>query len=160
MDRPTPGEEAGEYFALLIGILVLFIVVNAGVRISGWSVPLSDHAMHILSTSYGFVYAAMAGVLIYFGVENLNEYFEQFVEDRGIINLLSVSIVAMFCLLYAAFFHSTVSMIAGRRLKINAFANVAGYVAARTLLIGGLVVGSLFVVSKMEKHKHSSELLA
>ncbi len=159
MDRLSPGEEAGRYLALLIGILVLFIVINLGVRASGWRRPLSKYALHVFSISYGFVYAVMAGVLIYFGIENLNDYFRQFVEDRGIINLLSVSIVAMFCLLYAAFFHDTVSKIAGERLRISAFANVAGYVAARVLLIGGLVLGSLLVVSKTKKHKEQSELL-
>jgi hypothetical protein len=131
-------DNAIKYVLLLIGILVLFSLVTVIVHRSGFTIPFSDSTMRLMSAGYGFVYAILAGLLIYFGIENLNSFIAHFTHHKGLINLVSVSTVAMFCLLYAALFHRTVSAIAGRRLKINPFSNVVSYAIARVLLIGGL----------------------
>ena len=141
--------DAAEYVSLLVGLLVVFGIVNAVVRYSGVTRSFADRTMRLLSAGYGFVYAILAGILIYFGIENLNGFVAQFTPHQGLITLISVSVVAMFCLLYAAVFHSTVSLIAGQRLKINPFSNVASYVFARVLLIGALVVASALSVRGM-----------
>jgi hypothetical protein len=145
-------DNAVSFTALLFGLLMLFTLINALVRHSGYVRPLADSTMALMSAGYGFVYAAFAGVLIYFGIEHLDKYASHFTSNRGIINLISVSIVAMFCLLYAALFHNTVSVIAGRRLKINPFSNVASYVLARALLIGGLVVAGVAGADAVAHH--------
>ena len=100
-----------------------------------------------MSAAYGFLYAILAGLLIYFGIENYNALLGHLTEDRGVINLISVSIVAVFCLLYAAYFHNSVSLIAGERLRINPFSNVASYALARFLLVSGIVAFTAYAVS-------------
>jgi hypothetical protein len=141
---PAPSEystaliNAAEYVLLLVGLLVLFSVVALAVRQSKLTLSLSDSTMRLMSAGYGFVYAILAGLLIYFGIENLNSFIRYFTNHTGLVNLVSVSTVAMFCLLYAALFHNIVSALAGRRLKINPFSNVASYVLARVLLISGI----------------------
>lgn len=152
-------EHAALYILLLLVLLAVFSGANYLVHTSKITLRLSDATMKMMSAGYGFVYAILAGLLIYFGIENLNNFIRHFTDHRGLINLVSVSTVAMFCLLYAALFHSIVSAIAGRRLKINPFSNVASYVVARVLLVGALVAIPMFVVSKIETNKHQSELL-
>lgn len=135
------------YTLILFSILLFFVGVNWGIHHFGLRYPLSTRTMRVMSAAYGFVYAILAGLLIYFGIENYNTLLGHLTEDRGVINLISVSIVAMFCLLYAAFFHNTVSFIAGERLRINPFSNVASYALARFLLVSGIIAFTAYAVN-------------
>lgn len=140
-------DNAALYTIVLFSLLLLFAGGNWAIRRSGLRFPLSARTMRVMSAAYGFLYAIMAGLLIYFGIENYNALLGHLTEDRGVINLISVSIVALFCLLYAAYFHDTVSFIADEKLKINPFSNVASYALARFLLVGGIVVFTAYAVS-------------
>ena len=128
------------YTLVLVGILVLFASVNGLVRLSGARLAVSEQAAKAFSILYGFIYAMFGGTLIYFGVDHYNTFFSRFTHDDGVVELVSVSIVVMFCFLFAGIFHNTMSVLAGRRLKLNPFINIVGFVIARLLLIGGLVL--------------------
>lgn len=140
-------DAAAGYTLILIALLLLFAGGNWAVRRSGWRQGLSTRTMRFLSAGYGFLYAILAGLLMYFGIENYNTLLEHLIEDRGLINLVSVSIVTMFCLLCAAFFHDTMSVIAGQRLEINPFSNVASYALARFLVVSGIIAFTAYAVS-------------
>jgi hypothetical protein len=141
-------DAAAGYTLILIALLLLFAGGNWAVRRSGWRRGLSTRTMRVLSAGNGFLNAILAGLLMYFGIENYKTLLEHLIEDRGLINLVSVSIVTTVCLLCAAFFHDTISVIAGERLEINPFRNVASYALARFLVVSGIVAFTSYAVSK------------
>jgi len=140
-------DNAALYTLILFSLLLFFAGVNWGIHHFGLRYPLSTRTMRVMSAAYGFVYAILEGLLIYYGIENYNILLGHLTENRGVINLISVSIVAMFCLLYAAFFHNSVSFIADKELKINLFSNVVSYGLTRFLLVSGIIVFTAYAVN-------------
>ena len=101
-----------------------------------------------LSYSYIMFYSIVAGLLIYFGLEDFKEFLAVYIDDISLCGLISVTIVITFCFIYSALFKDTVEIIFNDRIKIEEWKNVEAYVIGRMIVIFFIYI----VYNKVIKH--------
>ena len=88
-----------------------------------------------LSYTYIMFYSIVAGVLIYFGLEDFKQLLSSYINDISLCGLISVTIVITFCFIYSALFKDTIEIIFNDRIKIEEWKNVEAYVIGRMFVI-------------------------
>ena len=80
-------------------------------------------------------YSTIAGLLIYFGLEDFKNLMLLYIKDVSLCSLISVTIVITFCFIYSALFKEIIEIIFNSKVKINEWTNVEAYVMGRILVI-------------------------
>ena len=88
-----------------------------------------------LSYAYIMFYSIVAGLLIYFGLEDFKDFLSLYINDISLCSLISVTIVITFCFIYSALFKDTIEVIFNDRIKIEEWTNVEAYVIGRMIVI-------------------------
>lgn len=88
-----------------------------------------------LSYSYILFYSIVAGLLIYFGLEDFKGFLLLYIDDISLCNLISVTIVITFCFIYSVLFKDILEIIFNNRIKIDEWENVAAYLIGRMIVI-------------------------
>ena len=88
-----------------------------------------------LSYTYIMFYSIVAGVLIYFGLEDFKQLLSSYINDISLCGLISVTIVITFCFVYSALFKDIIEVIFNDRIKIEEWTNVEAYVIGRMIVI-------------------------
>lgn len=88
-----------------------------------------------LSYVYIMFYSTIAGLLIYFGLEDFKNLMLLYIKDVSLCSLISVTIVITFCFIYSALFKEIIEIIFNSKVKINEWTNVQAYVMGRILVI-------------------------
>ena len=88
-----------------------------------------------LSYSYIMFYSVVAGLLIYFGLEDFKKFLSIYIDDISLCSLISVTIVITFCFIYSALFKDTIEIIFNDRIKIEEWKNVEAYLIGRIIVI-------------------------
>ena len=128
--------KAFNFLLFLIGLLLITYMLKINIRTKRINIAPSLHPL--LSFVYISFYAVISGLLIYYGIDNFNKFFEIYIEKSAIVDLISTSIVIAFSYLYSAYIEKIVTTVTGLKITIDLYKNVLGYVLARTALITGL----------------------
>lgn len=88
-----------------------------------------------LSYSYILFYSIIAGILIYFGIEDFKNLLSFYIKDVSLCSLISVTIVIGFCFIYSALFKDILEVIFNKRIEIREWENVGAYIAGRIVVI-------------------------
>lgn len=103
-----------------------------------------------LSYSYILFYSIIAGILIYFGIEDFKKLLSFYINDTSLCSLISVTIVIAFCFVYSALFKDTLEVIFNKRIEIKEWENVGAYIAGRIIVIFFIFI----VYNKLIKYLH------
>lgn len=128
--------KAVNFLLFLIGLLAATYILKISIKTKRFNISKSIHPL--LSFVYIVFYAIVSGLLIYYGIDNFNKFFEIYIENTALVDLISTSIVIAFSYLYSAYIEKIVTTVTGIKITINLYKNVLGYALARTALITGL----------------------
>ena len=120
------------FMLLLLGLTIILYALNKVITKKRFSVPLSKQPL--LSFAYIFFYGIIGGILIFFGIKNFNDFLKIYIKDPTLVDLVSVSVVIAFTLLYSAYFKDIIATLTGVKISINVYKNVLGYILARIFL--------------------------
>ena len=103
----------------------------------------------IKKLGYGYIlfYSITAGLLVYIGLEDFKDLLNYFISDKSLACLISVTILITFCFIYAAFFKDIMENIFSKRVQINEWDNVKGYVLGRIIVI----IILYFIINNLKK---------
>ena len=129
-------KEGLKYLLTLFIILFIFIFFE---KITKGRPYLSrfTNITHILPFIYAASYAFIAGLLIYYGIDKFDNVIEYLMKtkDLVIVNIISVSIVVIFCFIYSAILVNILQNLFDTTIKIDKWVNVGGYFIGRFVII-------------------------
>lgn len=128
--------KATMFLLFLVGLLFFTYILKITIKTKHFNIPSSFHPL--LSFVYIIFYAIISGLLIYYGIDNFNEFFNIYIKNTALVALISTSIVIAFSYLYSAYIEKIVTTVTGLKITIDLYKNVIGYILARTALIIGL----------------------
>jgi uncharacterized membrane protein YcgQ (UPF0703/DUF1980 family) len=129
---------AAKFTAFLIaGVFALLIALQLADNID---IPVPTSFVPALSYVYIVSYTLLAGLLVYYGVDNYNNVLAHFTSSPKLRDLTSVSTIVAFALIFSMLIKKIIAKITGRKLTITAESMLIGFVAMRGLLIGSFAV--------------------
>lgn len=125
---------AAKFTAFLVaGVFALLIALQLADNID---IPVPTSFVPALSYVYIVSYTLLAGLLVYYGVDNYNNVLAHFTNSPKLRDLTSVSTIVAFALIFSMLIKKIIAKITGRKLTITAESMLIGFVAMRGLLIG------------------------
>ena len=126
-------------FILYLGFLIMLALILYYVKKTYTTkiFDFSPRTKEMLPYMYMFSYAIIAGVIIYYGIENFDSFLQLYtpINNKALINLISVSVVAAFCYYYVGSSKDLLEKISGHHIQFNTNKNVIGFVVGRILII-------------------------
>ena len=140
------------FLIFLFFLLVFFILLkNLAQKYLKNDKKYNKKFINNLSYSYIMFYSIMAGLLIYFGLEDFKGLLSIYVDDISLCSLISVTIVITFCFIYSALFKDTIEIIFNDRIKIEEWKNVEAYVIGRMFVIFFIFIVYNKVIKNIKK---------
>ena len=132
----TDLKNAAKFTAFLIGLVFcLFICLHI---VSRSDVKLPESIVPGLSYVYVVSYTLIAGTLVYYGVDNYDNFWQHYIESPKLRSLISVSSIGSFALAIALLIKKIIAKVTGRELVITAESMLIGYIMMRGLLVSSL----------------------
>ena len=119
---------------LLFITLVLFLIKILTANYNN-NVKYSKKIIRLLGYGYILFFAMSAGLLIYLGLEDLKDFINIFLKEKHLSSLISVTILLFFCFTYAALLKDILEHIFDKRITIDEWDNVVGFLVGRVIII-------------------------
>lgn len=121
-------------YLLLIIFFILFYIRKLS---SKYKKKKKYSRQFIRKLGYGYIlfYSVTAGILVYIGLEDLKSFINTFINNKSLSCLIGVTFLITFCFIYAAFFKDILENIFDKRIKIDEWENVKGYLLGRITVI-------------------------
>ena len=135
------------FLIIMFAIGVGLYVIKEIIRRKQIVLPVISVMKKRLSYFYIISFGFFSGILVFFGIESLNNLIDRVFKKSSLTNLTSVTIVISACFLFAAFIKEILEELFQTKIIINVWENVIGYFVIRMAVIFALY----FIIKAVDK---------
>lgn len=137
------------FLVIMIAIGIGLYIIKEVIRRKHIVLPVMSVMKNRLSYFYIISFGLFSGILVFFGIESLNNLIDRIFRKSSLTNLTSVTIVISACFLFAAFIKEILEELFQTKIVINVWENVIGYFVIRMAVIFALY----FIIKAADKKK-------
>jgi hypothetical protein len=142
------------FLAIIIAIGVILYIIKEVILRKHIVLQVMPIMKKRLSYIYIISFGLLSGILVFFGIESLNNLIDRFFKKSSLTNLTSVTIVISACFLFAAFIQEIFEELFQTKIVINVWENVIGYFVIRMAVIFALY----FIIKAADKKNDKKKL--
>ena len=142
------------FLAIMTAIGIVLFIIKEVIRRRHIVLQIMPIMRKRLSYIYIISFGLFSGILVFFGIESLNNIIDRFFKKSSLTNLTSVTIVISACFLFAAFIQEILEELFQTKIVINVWENVIGYFVIRMAVIFALY----FIIKAADKKKRQKKL--
>jgi ABC-type bacteriocin/lantibiotic exporter with double-glycine peptidase domain len=131
----------------MVAIGIGLYIIKEVIRRKHIVLPVMSIMKNRLSYFYIISFGLFSGILVFFGIESLNNLIDRIFRKSSLTNLTSVTIVISACFLFAAFIKEILEELFQTKIVINVWENVIGYFVIRMAVIFALY----FIIKAVDK---------
>ena len=137
------------FLVIMVAIGIGLYIIKEVIRRKHIVLPVMSVMKNRLSYFYIISFGLFSGILVFFGIESLNNLIDRIFRKSSLTNLTSVTIVISACFLFAAFIKEILEELFQTKIVINVWENVIGYFVIRMAVIFALY----FIIKAADKKK-------
>lgn len=137
------------FLVIMVAIGIGLYIIKEVIRRKHIVLPVMSVMKNRLSYFYIISFGLFSGILVFFGIESLNNLIDRIFRKSSLTNLTSVTIVISACFLFAAFIKEILEELFQTKIVINVWENVIGYFVIRMAVIFALY----FIIKAVDKKK-------
>lgn len=137
------------FLVIMVAIGIGLYIIKEVIRRKHIVLPVMSVMKNRLSYFYIISFGLFSGILVFFGIESLNNLIDRIFRKSSLTNLTSVTIVISACFLFAAFIKEILEELFQTKIIINVWENVIGYFVIRMAVIFALY----FIIKAADKKK-------
>jgi cation transport ATPase len=126
------------FLVIMVAIGIGLYIIKEVIRRKHIVLPVMSIMKNRLSYFYIISFGLFSGILVFFGIESLNNLIDRIFRKSSLTNLTSVTIVISACFLFAAFIKEILEELFQTKIVINVWENVIGYFVIRMAVIFAL----------------------
>ena len=123
------------FFSVLLFIILFLFFTKYIVTKRNINFNLPAFIKNRLSYCYIISFGFLSGLLVFFGIKSFDNMFNRFFDNMALTNLTSVTIVIAFCFIYSAYIKEILEKLFNKKIIINVWENVIGYIVTRIIII-------------------------
>jgi cation transport ATPase len=135
------------FLVIMVAIGIGLYIIKEVIRRKHIVLPVMSIMKNRLSYFYIISFGLFSGILVFFGIESLNNLIDRIFRKSSLTNLTSVTIVISACFLFAAFIKEILEELFQTKIVINVWENVIGYFVIRMAVIFALY----FIIKAVDK---------
>jgi cation transport ATPase len=140
------------FLVIMVAIGIGLYIIKEVIRRKHIVLPVMSIMKKRLSYFYIISFGLFSGILVFFGIESLNNLIDRVFKKSSLTNLTSVTIVISACFLFAAFIKEILEELFQTKIIINVWENVIGYFVIRMA-----VIFALYFIIKAADKKNDKE---
>jgi len=126
------------YIACLVILLIFWLCVLYLLKCSKFKINLPSIFVPYLSYGYMFSYSVTAGLLVYGGIDQLNDFNYDFFQTSTLSGLATVSLILWFSLIYSTIFKQFLSILFNVKIKIDPIINIIAFGLGKIFIVSSL----------------------